>query len=145
MDFKLIYSFNLTLPTALNFSFDYCRAPRNFSIHFWYLFPHIPLTLQPTRALFLLLVFLFFFLRFYLFIHERHTERERERERGRDTGRGISRLHARSPMWDLILGLQDHTLGWRQALNRWATQGSPVVSISLKLYSLGPFLSAYCI
>ena len=36
--------------------------------------------------------------RFYLFIHERHTER------GRDMGR--SRLHAGSPMWDLILGLQ---------------------------------------
>ena len=25
-----------------------------------------------------------------------------ERERGRDTGRGRSRLHARSPTWDLI-------------------------------------------
>ena len=31
------------------------------------------------------------------------------RERGRDTGRGRSRLHAGSPMWDLIPGLQDHT------------------------------------
>ena len=38
----------------------------------------------------------FCFLGFYLFIHERH------RERGRDTDRGRSRLHARSPMWDLI-------------------------------------------
>ena len=47
----------------------------------------------------------FFFLRFYLFIHERHTHR------GRDTGRGRSRLHAGSPMWDLIPGLQDHALG----------------------------------
>ena len=45
-------------------------------------------------------------------------ERERERERGRDTGRGRSRLHAVSLMWDLILGLQDHALGRRQALNR---------------------------
>ena len=63
-----------------------------------------------------------FFLRFYLFIHERH--RERERERGRNTGRGRDRLHAGSPMWDLILGLQDHALGQRQVLNRWATQGS---------------------
>ena len=46
-----------------------------------------------------------FFLRFYLFIHERVTER------GRDIGRGRSRLHAGSPMWDLILEHQDHTLG----------------------------------
>ena len=44
-------------------------------------------------------------------------EREREREIGRDTGRGRSRLHAGSPTWDLVLGLQDHTLGQRQALN----------------------------
>ena len=34
-----------------------------------------------------------------------------ERERDRDTGRGRSRLHAGSPTWDLIRGLQDHTLG----------------------------------
>ena len=40
----------------------------------------------------------------YLFIHERHTER------GRDTGRRTSRLHAVSPMPDLIQGPQDHTL-----------------------------------
>ena len=39
------------------------------------------------------------------------------RERGRDTGRGRSRLHAGSPMQDLILGLQDHALGRRQMLN----------------------------
>ena len=50
-----------------------------------------------------------FFLRFYLFIH-----RDIERERGRDTGKGRSRLHAESLTWDLILGLQDHALGWRQ-------------------------------
>ena len=41
----------------------------------------------------------------YLFIHERHTERIR------GTGRERSRLHAGNPMWDWILGLQDHTLG----------------------------------
>ena len=35
---------------------------------------------------------------------------ERQRERGRDTGRGRSRLHAGSPMWDSILGLQDQAL-----------------------------------
>ena len=45
-------------------------------------------------------------------------EREKERERGRDTGRGRSRLQAGSPMWDSILGLQDHALSQRQMLNR---------------------------
>ena len=50
---------------------------------------------------------LFFFLRFYLFIH-------RHRERGRDTGRGRSRLHAGSPTWDSIRGLQYHTPGCRR-------------------------------
>ena len=44
----------------------------------------------------------------------RDRERQRERERGRDTGRGRGRLHAGSPKWDSILGLQDHTLGRRQ-------------------------------
>ena len=52
----------------------------------------------------------------------RDTHRERERERGRDTGRGTgrgrSRLHAGSPTWDSIPGLQDHALDQRQALNR---------------------------
>ena len=43
-------------------------------------------------------------------ISERETEHERHRERGRDIGRGRSRLHAGSPMWDLIPGLQDHAL-----------------------------------
>ena len=49
----------------------------------------------------------------------RHTERERERERetGRDTGKGRRRLHAGSPMWGLILGLQDYALSQRQMLN----------------------------
>ena len=40
-----------------------------------------------------------------------------ERERGRDTGGERSRLHARSPRRDLILGLQDCVLGQRQELN----------------------------
>ena len=35
-------------------------------------------------------------------------------ERDRDTGRGRSRFHAGSLTWDLIPGLQDHTLGQRQ-------------------------------
>ena len=56
-------------------------------------------------------VFLFFFKDFiYLFI--RGTEKERDRDR--DTGRGRIRLHAGSPMWDSIQGLQDHTPGCRQ-------------------------------
>ena len=48
----------------------------------------------------------------------RERERERERERGRDTGRGRSKLHAGSPTWDSIPGLQDSALGQRQAPNR---------------------------
>ena len=40
----------------------------------------------------------------YLFI------RDPERKRGRDIGRGRGRLHAGSPTWDSIPGLQDHTL-----------------------------------
>ena len=72
------------------------------------------------------LSFSFLFLRFYLFIHER--QRERERERGRDTGRGRSRLHAESLTWDSILGLQDHTLGQRQALNHCATGAAQINS-----------------
>ena len=66
-----------------------------------------------------------FLKRFYLFIHERHTERER----GRDLSRGRSRLHAGSPKWDLIRELQDHALSQYQALNLWATQGSPPSSL----------------
>ena len=61
-----------------------------------------------------------FFLKI-LFIYSWKTQRER----GRDTGRGRSRLQAGSLMWDLIPGLQDHTLAQRQVLNCWATQGSP--------------------
>ncbi|CAD7683051.1 unnamed protein product [Nyctereutes procyonoides] len=50
--------------------------------------------------------------------------RDRGRERGRDTGRGRSRLHAGSPMWDSILGRQDHH---KNSLNsdprNWAEAG----------------------
>ena len=45
---------------------------------------------------------------------ERDTERQRHR---RDTGGGRSRLPAGSLTQDSILGLQDHALGQRQALN----------------------------
>ena len=59
-------------------------------------------------------IFIFFF-KDSLYLFEREREREREK----------SRLHAGCLTWDSIPGLQDHTLGQRQALNRWATQGSP--------------------
>ena len=39
------------------------------------------------------------------------------RDTEREAGRGRSRLCAGSPTWDSILGLQDHALGQRQALN----------------------------
>ena len=60
-----------------------------------------------------------FFLKI-LFIYS--WEKERERGIGTGTGRERSRLHAGSLTWDSILGLQDHTLGWRQVPNRWATR-----------------------
>ena len=53
----------------------------------------------------------------YLFMRHRERERERERQRDRDTGKGRSRPHAGSPMQNSILGLQDHVLDQRQALN----------------------------
>ena len=55
--------------------------------------------------------------------------RDTEREGGRDTGRGRRRLYAGSWTWDSIPGLQGHALGWRQALNRCTTQGSPLFKI----------------
>ena len=44
----------------------------------------------------------------------RDTERERQTDRQTDTDRGRSRLHAGSPAWDSILGLQDQALGPRR-------------------------------
>ena len=69
--------------------------------------------------------------------------RDTEKERGRDTGRGRSRLHAGSPMWDLIPELQDHTLDQRQVPNRCATQGSHQTSLKalLKNYGRGPWVA----
>ena len=43
---------------------------------------------------------------------ERERERERQRHRQRE-----KQVSCGSPTWDLILGLQDRTLGQRQALN----------------------------
>ena len=48
----------------------------------------------------------------------------RDTHRGRDIDRGRNRLHTGSPMWDLILGPQDHALSQRQTPNHWATQVS---------------------
>ena len=67
--------------------------------------------------------FIFFiFLFFIFFIYDSHRERKRERQRHRQ--REKQAPCTRSPIWDSILGLQDHALGQRQALNRCATQGS---------------------
>ena len=62
-------------------------------------------------------------------------------QRGRDTGRGRSRLHAGSLTWDSILGLQDHTLGGRQALKPLSHPGCPLmypcIWVSLSLIIIG--------
>ena len=57
-----------------------------------------------------------------LFVNERNGERDR----GGDIGWERNRLHAGSPMWDSILGPQDHAQSQRQKLNPWATQASQV-------------------
>ena len=49
----------------------------------------------------------------------------RDRERGRDTGRGRNRLHAGSPMWDLIPGLQNHTPGLKAGAKPLSHPGIP--------------------
>ena len=50
---------------------------------------------------------------------------ETKKERGRDTGRERSRLHAGSPIWDSIPGLQDHAPGQRQVLKSLSHPGIP--------------------
>ena len=60
-----------------------------------------------------------YFFKYFIYLFMRDTQR------GRDTDRGRSRLHAGSPIWDSIPGLQDRPLGQRQALNHCTTQGSP--------------------
>ena len=57
------------------------------------------------------------------------TERESEKERLRHRQREKQAPYTGSPTWDSIPGLQDRALGWRQAPNRCATQGSPLSSI----------------
>ena len=63
---------------------------------------------------------------FFLFIHERH------RERGREIGRWKKQAPCREPDVGLDPGTPGHALGWRQVLNRWATQGSPIKRNSCK-------------
>ena len=58
------------------------------------------------------------------------TQRERERERQRHRQREKQAPRTGSPTWDSIPGLQDRTLGQRQAPNRCATQGSPILHFS---------------
>ena len=53
-----------------------------------------------------------FILNFYLFMRDREREAETHAE-----GEAGS-MHAGSPTWDSIPGLQDHTPGRRPALNR---------------------------
>ena len=48
------------------------------------------------------------FFKDFLYLFTRDTQREREREREAETQ---AEGETGSPMWDLILGLQDHTLG----------------------------------
>ena len=74
---------------------------------------------------------------------------ERERERGRDTGRGRSRLHAGSPTWDSILGLQDHALDGRQVLKPLSHPGCPRAVVLRLCFALphpapswGPFFKS---
>uniref|UniRef100_A0A8C0LQD3 Nucleolar and spindle associated protein 1 n=1 Tax=Canis lupus dingo TaxID=286419 RepID=A0A8C0LQD3_CANLU len=45
------------------------------------------------------------------------AKKENESQNGSQTSAGRSRLHAGSPMWDSIPGLQDHALGPKAALN----------------------------
>ena len=60
------------------------------------------------------------------------TERERERQRHRQ--REKQAPCPRSLMWDSIPGLQDRTLGQRQAPNHCATQGSPKLILFYDFY-----------
>ena len=71
--------------------------------------------------------FLFFLIN--LFIYDSYRERERQRHRQREKQAPCTG----SPMWDSILGLQDHALGQRQAPNRCTTQGSLYLFLSLSL------------
>ena len=74
------------------------------------------LTLFEVNCKFFQVEFFFFFFFKILFIYswKTHTHTHTHTHTGRDIGRGKSRLQAGSRTWDLIPGLQDHALGWRQ-------------------------------
>ena len=61
------------------------------------------------------------------------TERERERQRHRQREKQAPCTWI--PMWNSILGLQDHALGQRQAPNHCATQGSPSRSVDILIWA----------
>ncbi|CAD7691854.1 unnamed protein product [Nyctereutes procyonoides] len=61
---------------------------------------------------------------------------QRERERQRHRQREKQAPCTGSPTWDSIPGLQDRALGQRQAPNRCATQGSPILGIFKNNHSL---------
>ena len=66
--------------------------------------------------------FSFFFFFKTSFIYSWETEKERGKHRHRE-----KQAPRREPDAGLeIPGLQDHALGQKQALNRWATQGSRI-------------------
>ena len=62
----------------------------------------------------------FFFFNFYLFMIVTQRERERQRHKQREKQAPCTG----SLTWDSVPGLQDRTLGQRQAPDRCATQGS---------------------
>ncbi|XP_072656128.1 protein sel-1 homolog 2 isoform X5 [Canis lupus baileyi] len=66
-----------------------------------------------------------------------HRERERQRHRQREKQAPCTG----SPTWDSILGLQDRTLGQRQAPNRRATQGSLKFLNQVSVNEIKQFLS----
>ena len=99
---------------AFSWSFvDLCRVAKNFPARC----ACSQMTSSKTMLCFLVFLlilqvsfsFLFFFLKI-LFVYSWETQSER----GRDMGKGRRRLHAGSPMWDSIPGLQDHNLGQRR-------------------------------
>ena len=67
----------------------------------------------------------------------RDTQRERQRHRHRRR-----RLHEGSLIWDLIPGLQDHTLGPRQAPNCWVPRGSQYDPFKIRIVEWLHFLWA---
>ena len=76
-----------------------------------------------------------YFLKYFIYLFMRDTER------GKDRGR--SRLHAGSPMQDLIPGLQDHDLSRRQMLIHWAIQASLLATFKCQSYLKKFFLIRY--